>query len=449
MERAEPAALQAADPAHSLLRYGAELAGAGSAAEVGFIAVHRLGGVLPYRMAVLLLPDAISHARVAAVSHLSEIDENSPFAQWLGKVARRFGDQAFTPLTPAELPPDLAGDGQEWMPEHAALCRLVSPAGHTLGWLLVAFEKDLSEGETALLQMAAGQVSLVLGAWQGRGWRLRWRGQSRRTRRAAWVALAALVGILLFPVRLSALAPAEVTPLEPASVAASVEGVLARFTVPPNAMVKAGTVVALMDDTVVRNRHAMALKALEIARAEFARAGSKSFADDQSRSELLVLKARIDEKAAEVAYTEELLSRIQLRAPVDGLVIYSSPDEWVGKPLATGERIASVADPRRAGLTLHLPAEDAIDLRVGSEVVFYQNVSPLHTLDGRLTSISYETQSTVDAGLAYVLRADFDAGTTPPQLGVRGTARVYGERVVLGYYLLRRPIAAARRLLGL
>jgi len=55
-----------------------------------------------------------------------------------------------------------------------------------------------------------------------------------------------------------------------------------------------------------------------------------------------------------------------LRAPVDGLVIYSSPDEWIGRPLVTGERIATVANPARASLTLHLPAEDAIDVEVGA-----------------------------------------------------------------------------------
>jgi multidrug resistance efflux pump len=426
------------DPAQAQHRFEAELVGAGSAAEACFVAVNRLGMVMPFRLAVLMQPDVVRHVRIASVSHLSEVDENAPFAQWLTKLVRHAGEQDVAALTEATVPEELAKDWAEWLPEQAVLVRLKSPAGQVLGWLLAAFDNPLEPPAIALLQFACRQVSLVLGAWQGRGWRLgALKQRLRSSRKTLWIAGALVLAALAIPVRISALAPAEVTPLEPAAVSAPVEGVLAKFLVPPNSLVKAGTVVATIDDTVLRNRNAMALKGLEVARAEFARAGSKSFGDDQSRSELLTLKARIDERAAEVTYTEELLGRIQLKAPIDGLVIYSSPDEWIGRPLVTGERIASVANPARAGLTLHLPAEDAIDLQVGSEVQFYQNISPLDTITAKITQASYETENTVDAGLAYVLKAEFPAGTQPPRLGLRGTAKVKGQDVPLVNSVLR------------
>lgn len=440
--------MEAQDPAQALLRYEAELVGAGSAAEAGFVAVNRLGMVMPFRMAVLMQPDVVRHVRIVSVSHLSEVDENAPFAQWLTRLVRHAGGEDVAVLTPAAVPEDLAKDWTEWLPEHAVLCRLVSPTGSVVGWILTAFDEALEQPQVALLQLACRQVTLVLSAWQGRGWTGRWRTQFRAQRKWMWITLAVLAGLMALPVRLSAVAPAEVTPLEPASIAAPIDGVLAKFHVAPNTLVKAGTIVASIDDTVVRNRSAMAQKALEIARAEFARAGSKSFGDDQSRSELLTLQARIQEKQAELAYTEELLDRVQLKAPIDGLITYSSPDEWVGRPLATGERIATVANPARVGLTLHLPADDAIDVKLGGEVQFYQNISPLDTITGKLTQTAYETESTVDAGLAYVLKAEFEPGTHLPRLGLRGSAKVYGESVPLGYYLLRRPFAAARRLVG-
>lgn len=437
------------DPAQALLRFEAELVGAGSAAEACFVAVNRLGPVMPFRLAVLMQPDVVRHVRIASVSHLSEVDENAPFAQWLTKLVRHAGEEDVAALTAASVPEELAKDWTEWLPEQAVLVRLKSPSGEVLGWLLAAFDNVLEPPALALLQLACRQVSLVLAAWQGRGWRPGLiRQRLRRSRKALWIAGVVVLAALAVPVRISALAQAEVTPLDPAAIAAPLEGVLAKFLVPPNTMVKAGTVVATIDDTVLRNRNAMAVKGLEVARAEFARAGSKAFGDDQSRSELLTLKARIDERAAEVASTEELLGRVQLKAPIDGLVIYSSPDEWIGRPLVTGERIASVANPARAGLTLHLPAEDAIDLHVGSEVQFYQNISPLDTLTAKVTQTSYETENTVDAGLAYVLKAEFPADTRPPRLGLRGTAKVYGEHVPLVYYLLRKPFASARRVLG-
>lgn len=439
---------EATDPAQALLRYEAELAGAKSAAETGFIAVNRLSAILPFRLAVLMQPDIVHKVRIVAVSNLSSIDENAPFAQWLTRIVRHAGEQDVAALTAGDLPRSLARDWAEWLPKQAVLCRLTSPSGEVVGWLLAAFDAELPPAQMGLLQLACRQVALVLGAWQGRHWPGQWRQRLRASRRVLLIGLAVAAGLMFVPVRLSTLAQAEVTPLDPAPIAAPVDGVLAQFLVPPNTMVKAGTVVAAIDDTVVRNRNAMAVKALEIARAEFARTGSKSFGDDQSRSELLTLRSRIEEKQAEVAYTEELLSRIKLRAPIDGLVTYSSPDEWVGRPLSTGERIATVANPARAGLTLHLSAEDAINVRPGAEVQFYQNISPLDTITAQITQTGYEAENTVDAGLAYVLKAQFAPGTEPPRLGLRGTARIYGEKVPLGYYLLRRPFGAARRILG-
>jgi multidrug efflux pump subunit AcrA (membrane-fusion protein) len=441
--------MDAFDPGQALLRYESELLGAASEAEAAFVAVNRLGALLPYRLAVLLRPDPVRHARVAAVSNLHELDENAPFAQWLARLVRSTGDADSSTLDAGTVMPELAAEWGEWLPEQAVVCRLKSPAGVPLGWLVVGFERAMDPPGIALLQLAARKIALVLGAWTGRGWFARWRQRPRMSRKALAGVAAAVLAVLLVPVRLSALAPAEVTPLQPAAVTAPVEGVLSRFLVAPNTLVKAGDVVAAMDDTVLRNRHAVALKGLEIARAEFARAGSKAFGDDQSRADLLTLKARIDEKQAEVAYTEDLLARIQLRAPVAGLVIYSNPDEWIGRTVSTGERIATVADPARAGLTVHLPPGDAIPVEAGAAVRFFQNVAPLSSLDGKLTQVGYEAENTVDAGLAFVLKAEFERGTEPPRLGQRGTAKVYGERVPLAYYLLRRPIGALRRLAGL
>ena len=50
---------------------------------------------------------------------------------------------------------------------------------------------------------------------------------------------------------------------------------------------------------------------------------------------------------------------------------------------------------------------------------------------------------------AYRLRGQFDPGTVVPRIGLRGTARITGEKAALGYYLFRRPIAAVREWTGL
>ena len=49
---------------------------------------------------------------------------------------------------------------------------------------------------------------------------------------------------------------------------------------------------------------------------------------------------------------------------------------------------------------------------------------------------------------AIVSRRRLSDAAHPPRIGLKGTAKVFGERVSLFYYLLRRPLAAARQFVG-
>jgi hypothetical protein len=70
-------------------------------------------------------------------------------------------------------------------------------------------------------------------------------------------------------------------------------------------------------------------------------------------------------------------------------------------------------------------------------------------LHATLRQASYEATLSPSGLLGYRLKALFADGSRVPRIGLRGTAKVYGERVSLFYYLMRRPLAAVRQLLGL
>ncbi len=62
---------------------------------------------------------------------------------------------------------------------------------------------------------------------------------------------------------------------------------------------------------------------------------------------------------------------------------------------------------------------------------------------------SYQAITTTDNIAAYRLRASIDEKAPEARLGLRGTAKVYGGWVILGYYVLRRPLASLRAWSGL
>ena len=77
----------------------------------------------------------------------------------------------------------------------------------------------------------------------------------------------------------------------------------------------------------------------------------------------------------------------------------------------------------------------------------YLDNAPLGGLTGRLRSVSYTPRAQPGGTTSYTVMADPD-GVSPPRIGARGTARLYGERVPLIFQLLRRPLVATRQFIG-
>ena len=392
-------------------------------------------------------------------SGLTEIDANSPFALWfaraVGYAAGVSPDAQVHVLADADFPTEL-NDGAEWIPHHVLVVVLKTPHGEALGGLWFSRHTPFSEDEASLAAWFGQQSAFTLWAWRREQLALqsriaelapkRWRALSRRKK---MMALAILVAVLVFPLRLSVLAPAEIVPLRPNPVTAPVDGVVAQVLVAPNQQVKAGTPLVEIDDTATRNRLLVAQKTLDVARADFARVAGKAFVDDASKSEIQLLDARVRERTAEVTYLNELLARLRLPAPADGIALFADAEEWRGKPVQVGERIMTVADPSQVALTIYVSPDDAIALDPGADVKMYLNISPLASHEAHVMQASYETGMSPEGHPAYIVKASFADGATPPRLGLKGMAKIYAGRVPLIYYLLRKPLRTLRYAFGI
>jgi multidrug efflux pump subunit AcrA (membrane-fusion protein) len=260
--------------------------------------------------------------------------------------------------------------------------------------------------------------------------------------------VVALAVVLSLPVTLSALAPAEVVPFKPAIVRAPLDGVVDHFLVEPNATVAAGQPLLDLDSRAIQNKLDVAGKELAVAEAEYRQAAQEAVFDDKSRAKLAVLKGRMDQRRADVAYAQSLLDRIHVTASRAGLALFEDPNDWIGRPVTIGEKLLEIADPAQAELEIWLPAADAITLKPGAAVELFLNVSPGAPLKAKLRQASYEATLSPSNLLGYRLKATLDDPAEAPRIGLRGTAKLYGERVSLFYYLARRPLAATRQFLG-
>lgn len=438
------------DPVSALLHLESRARAAADRVALEFVMANETWQLAQYRQGLVFRRDALGRPALTAVSGLAALEGDTPFALWAERLAAHLAADA-TPraLQAADVPAELASDWSEWLPAHALYAPLRTPRGELLGAALYARDEPWSDVQVALLgrlHETYGHAAWALSRQDGAAARVRaWLARHPR----AWVVAAAIVAAaLLVPVRMSVLAPAEVIALDAQAISAPMDGVVKAFQVAPNQAVKQHDVLFTLDDTALAARRDVAAKALEVARADALLAAQKAFDNDRSRSELAVLQGKVKEREAELALIAQQLGRLEVRAPRDGIAVFGDPNDWIGRPVVTGERIAQLADPRDAGVLVWLPVADAINLEPGAEIRLFLHVAPLTPLAATLTQTSYQSMLSPEGVASYRIRGAFAQPEAQERIGLKGTAKLYGERVPLGYLVVRRPLAALREWTG-
>ena len=78
----------------------------------------------------------------------------------------------------------------------------------------------------------------------------------------------------------------------------------------------------------------------------------------------------------------------------------------------------------------------------------FLDTDPLNPLPAHVAHAAYEPVNTPQGGPAYRVTAALADGTALPRIGLRGTAKIYGQEVTLFYFLFRRPVTALRQWVG-
>lgn len=432
----------------ALLQLGRRAREAASVAELGFVAVNETRNLLTYRQGALWLG---SHGRdVAAVSGVAQLDPSAPYLQWLSRVFAAVGhDPQPQRLCAGELASAIVGEewGQ-WLPRDALVIPLAGHETGRLGALLLARDGVWRDDEIELASEVGRIYGHALVALRPReAWSTRLRGLLRSRKWLVRIALL-IVAVSCLPVRLSVLMPAEVTPLDAFVVRAPLEGVIDRFQVRPNETVARGAPLFNLDTTALEGRHATAREAYATALEEYRQSSQLAVTEDKSKMEMSIHRGALDQKAVDLAYTENQLERVQVKAGRSGVAVFSDVHEWLGRAVAIGEKVMVLADPAKVELTARMPIGDQVAVEPGAEIVFYPTAAPFSSYVAVIDSVAYHAEPNDEDVLAYRIRAHFGPDAAVPRLGLMGSARVYANRVPLIYTILRRPLAVARQWFG-
>lgn len=424
-----------------------------SAEALQFMIVNETRRLVPYRQAYMFLSahPIKRDCKLVTASSIAIIEKNAPFAHWLEKVL----DKIFTSESIARLrlldlascPEELKEGWNEFSLPFVVWTPLKLPDGTFIGGLWLSRETPWKENELPLLKRLGETYAHAHVAITSK--RTLYHRPTSVTL-SAWVIIIFLLMVFVKPIKLSALAPAEVIAKEPTIVSSPMDGVISDIKFSPNSHVMEGDTLFVYEDTNLRNEYNVAEKTLAVAEAEYRKAAQGSFKDVESKAQVSLLKAQIELHQSKLEFAKEMLDKVTVKAEKTGLLIYSDKSDWIGKPIQVGERVMEIADINKVQLKINLSIDDAIVLKEGAKVDIFLDADPLNPIVATVDSTSYIAEKYNQDTLSYRVYAKFnDIENENLRIGLQGTAKMYGERVSLFFYLFRRPISYVRQLLGI
>ncbi len=416
--------------------------------ELSFIITNETFRLVPYTSAFLWLFGDNSKVKILSASGVEVIDDSLPAIRWLKKLIPFFasmkkGKETYE-IKASELPPKVAKIWAEWSPERVLWCP-INMDGKIIGGLWLSRSEEWDKQDINLLEILVDAYAHAMKFFIKKDEHKSWFEKSSKKIK---IALAIIALLSFTPVSQTVLSPAEVIPVEAYSVNVPVNGVIKKVIVEPNQKVRVGEELFRLDETGLKNKYEISLRTLDVAEAELKKTQQLAFSRADDQANVALLRSKIEQQKAEAEYTKALLDKLVVYAERDGVAVFSDKNDLEGRPVSIGQKVMSIADAGNVELLMFVPAEDAVQLNEGTEVKAFLNISPLSGLNARIRNSAYEPSISPDGGAVYKVRASITDKTNLPRIGLKATAKIYGDKVPLVYYLFRRPLAYIRHKIG-
>jgi multidrug efflux pump subunit AcrA (membrane-fusion protein) len=255
-------------------------------------------------------------------------------------------------------------------------------------------------------------------------------------------ALMVAIAMLFVPVPHRVKCDCQLEPVTRRFVAAPFDGPLKEAFVRPGDLVTRGQLLARMDGREVRWE--LAGVQADLYRAAKERAGHVASHDAGAA---VVAGHEVDR----LQYREQLLKardqELEIRSPVDGMVVSGDLEEAEGMPLQIGEVLFEVAPLDAMVVELAVPEDDFTFVQSGMPVRIAFDAFPLKSYEAKVDHVHPRAELRDEENVFIgELRLDNPHHTLHP--GMRGYARVKVGKAPLGWLLFRRPAAAVVEWLG-
>ena len=417
--------------------------------ELNFVVANETRQIIDFVNSFLLLKAPTDKFLVKATSDLATVDRTAPLITYVENIVNNSGInlKEIQNLEPDKVSKKLKVKKPKNIPENFLFIPILSPQKGLQGYLLLSRNEKFIENEIELsrhLSVTYGHAfNTFLTDFSIKNFFKKYLFGSR-----SWIVILAIIFISIIPIKITSTAPVEVVPKNPILITSPFDGVVKNIVANNNDKVNSGDLLVLLEDTDLLNNYNLAKQSLQVSEKELLRSRQSSFTDNEEKARLAELVAQVELKKAEVESNGEKLKNTKLYASQNGIAIIDQKNEWQGRPVSVGEKIMTVANQDKVEFLVWLPVKDSLIIRENSDVKVFLDINPIKPLEGKLLRASYEPSLSPEEVLSYKIGVSYE-GEVPPRIGLRGTAKIYGSKVTLFYYLFRKPITFVRQLIGI
>ena len=173
--------------------------------------------------------------------------------------------------------------------------------------------------------------------------------------------------------------------------------------------------------------------------AQYETESKAAFTDREKLGRLKVLQYKIQQADIAIAEAQWYLKNSIVKAPADGILALTggSSDALTGRALHLGEKQFELLSEKDMIAEVMVNEKDASVLAGKPKIVLFLHTKPEEPIQVEILSSRFYPELTESNIYSYHVKARMLTDVSQLRYGMRGIARVTGEKVLLGYYLFR------------
>lgn len=318
---------------------------------------------------------------------------------------------------------------------------------HLFGWLLITISERPTQPEATekhfrqISALVSGQLQTVLNS-QRTMTRVCLDNARQTIKQRLFQKIAVMAGLVAitlcipFPYKVPCDCELQLTSRR--FVAAPYEGLLEKTLVDNGDVVEQGQSLALMDARQLR----MELSGLE-ADLQSERKKRDSALARGNIAESQIARSEMSRLESRIAIISGRLENTEIRSPISGVIVSGDLDKAEGAPLEMGQNLFEVGPLENMLVEIHIPEREIKHVEPGMDVRFEFDAFPFETFAGKIERI-HPRAEVIESDSVFVAEINLTNESGQLRPGLKGRARIIGQRHPLGWNLFHSAIENGR-----